>query len=139
MALEYYGVSLPLRNVCDICFDRDNRIWGNWARAAQTLHQFGLRSHVAQIRSFEEIKPFIARGIPLIISVRASEGDLPSAPYKKTSGHILIISGVDQNDTVWVNDPYNTDGKEGARLWTRKEIETVLIGKGGVVIVAEPR
>jgi hypothetical protein len=44
---------------------------------------------------------------------------------------------VDKNDTVWVNDPYNTDGKLGPRLWTRKEIEKVLIGRGGVVIVAE--
>jgi hypothetical protein len=137
MVLEYFKISLPTRKLCDLCYDPDNRILGNWPRAAQILHQFGLRSYVTQIRSFNEIQPFIARGIPLIASIKAFEGDLPSAPYKQAPGHILVIIGVDKNDTVWVNDPYNTDGKLGPRLWTRKEIEKVLIGRGGVVIVAE--
>lgn len=139
MVLEYYNIKLPVRKICDLCFDSDNRVWGNWPRAAQTLHRFGLRAYVAQIRSFEEIQPFIARGVPLVASIKAFEGDLVSAPYKQVPGHILVIIGVDKDDTVWVNDPYNPDGKAGPRLWTRKEIEKVLIGRGGVVIVAEPR
>ncbi|MBN1902093.1 C39 family peptidase [Candidatus Sumerlaeota bacterium] len=139
MVLAYYKKSLSVREVRDLCFDPDSHIYGSWPRSTQTLYRFGLRSYVTQIRSFDEIKPFIARGIPVIISIKASEGELVSAPYKKTSGHILVIVGVDKNDAAWVNDPYNPDGKEGPRLWTRKEIETVHIGRGGVIIIAEPK
>jgi hypothetical protein len=137
MVLEYHDISIPVSNLCDLCRDLDTGILGNWPRAAQILHRFGLRSYVAQIRSFEEIIPYIDRGIPLVGSIRVSEGDLPSAPYEHVPGHIVVIVGVQGYDAVWVNDPYNPDGKKGPILWTRRELETVLIGRGGVVIVSE--
>lgn len=138
MILEYYKHKLQTKAVCDLCFDSDYEIWGVWPRAAQTLYRFGLRSYVMQIRTLEEIKPFIAGGVPLIISIRAEKGELASAPYRESDGHVLIISGMEKDGRIWVNDPYNPDGGEGQRLWSREDIEKAFIGAGGVAIIAEP-
>lgn len=138
MVLEYYGVKRSARELCDLNLDPEYQIWGGWPKSAQTLYSFGFRSYVTQIRSFDEIKSFIARGIPLIISIRAKKGELQSAPYPEVGGHVLVISGLTEDGHVWMEDPYNTDGKTGSRLWTRTEIEKTLIGTGGVVVIAEP-
>jgi len=138
MVLEYYGVKRSARELCDLNLDPEYQIWGGWPKSAQTLYSFGFRSYVTQIRSFDEIKSWIARGIPLIISIRAKKGELQSAPYPEVGGHVLVISGLTEDGHVWMEDPYNTDGKMGSRLWTRKEIEKTLIGTGGVVVIAEP-
>jgi hypothetical protein len=137
MVLGYYGIQRSEKEVCDLCLDPEYEIWGGWPRSAQTLYSFGFRAYVTQIRSFEEIKSYIARGIPLIISIRAKKGELQSAPYPEVEAHVLVISGLTEDGHVWVEDPYNTDGKKGPRLWTRTEIEKTLIGTGGVVVIAE--
>jgi len=139
MVLDYYGRRVSTRKVCDLCFDRDYRIWGVWPRASQTLSRFGLRSHIVQIREFDEIGEYIAGGVPLIISIRAYRGELHSAPYTEAPGHILVITGLAGEDAVWVNDPYNTDGEKGPTRWTREEIGKVFIDRGGVAIIARPR
>ena len=137
MVLEYYGLNLPTMQVCDLCFDKIYEIWGVWPRASQTLGEFGLRSYITQIRNFSEIKDFISRDIPLIISIRAKKGEINSAPYNSAPGHLLVITGLDENEDVWVNDPYNVDNKTGPRLYKKEEIQKVLINKGGVAIVSE--
>lgn len=138
MVLGYYGIQQSEKEVCDLSLDPEYEIWGGWPRAAQTLYHFRLRSYVTQIRSFEDIKSFIARGIPIIISIRAKKGELPSAPYQEEVAHVLVISGLAEDGRVWVEDPYNVDGKMGPRFWTRAEIEKTFIGTGGVAIIAEP-
>jgi hypothetical protein len=138
MVLGYYGINRAEKEICDLNLDPEYEIWGGWPKSAQTLYSFGFRAYVTQIRSFEEIKSYIARGIPLIISIRAKKGELPSTPYHEVEAHVLVISGLTEDGHVWVEDPYNTDGKKGSRLWTRTEIEKTLIGTGGVVVIAEP-
>ena len=112
---------------------------GNWTLAAQTLSRFGLRSYITQVRAFDEIPAYIERGIPLIISIRAKRGELKSPPYKEAPGHLLVVIGYDEEEKIWVNDPYNIDGQRGPRTWTRKEMEQVFIGRGGMTIVTERR
>lgn len=136
MVLEYYKINKPTEEVCDTAFDKDYRLWGSWWRAAQTLYHYGLTSYVIQIRDYDEIKEYIAKDIPVVISIKANPGELPSSPYGETPGHILTIVGLDEDESAWVNDPYNTDGFKGARKYTKKEIEDVLIKKGGVAFIA---
>jgi len=138
MVLEYYGVKVSTKKICDLCFCPDYKIWGVWLRAAQTLSRFGLRSYVTQLRSVDELKPFISKDIPVIISIKARKGEIPSAPYNQARGHLLVVIGFDTDENVWVNDPYNTDGKKGPRKWTKKELETVFVSRGGIAIIAEP-
>jgi len=138
MVLGYYGIHKGEKEICDLNLDPEYEIWGGWPKSAQTLYSFGFRSYVTQVRSFDEIKSYIARGIPLIISIRAKKGELQSAPYPEVGAHVLVISGLTEDGYVWMEDPYNTDGKMGSRLWTRTEIEKTLINTGGVVVIAEP-
>lgn len=139
MVLEYYGINYPTEKVCETAFDEEYRLWGSWWRASQTFSKFGLRSYVTQLRDFDEIKQYIAKDIPIVISIKAFTGELSSSPYQESPGHILVIIGLDEDEKVWVNDPYNIDNHNGSRKWTKKEIEDVLIKKGGVVIIAEKR
>ena len=63
MLIEYFGDNLTTKQVCDLCYNKDYNIWGSWASASQTLSRFGHRSYVTQIRSFDQIKEYIARDI----------------------------------------------------------------------------
>lgn len=136
IVLDYLHHDLPSKQVCDLCYDRDYRLWGNWPRAAQTLSLFGLKSYVTQVRSVVEMRTWLAKELPLIISIKAYKGDLVSPPYKEAPGHIMVVSGMDEEGNLYINDPYD---KAGVRLWTKEEIEKVHIDRGGVTIIAEPR
>ncbi|MCX6998865.1 MAG: C39 family peptidase, partial [Candidatus Sumerlaeota bacterium] len=102
MVLGYYGINRSEKEICDLNLDPEYEIWGGWPRSAQTLYSFGFRAYVTQIRSFEEIKSYIGRGIPLIISIRAKKGELPSTPYHEVEAHVLVISGLTEDGHVWV-------------------------------------
>ncbi len=138
MVLEYHGKDLTTSDVCDLNYDRDYRIWGVWPKSAQTLSRFGLRSWVMQARSLEDLRPWLERGLPVIISVKAFKGDITTPRYYEATGHIMVVSGMDAEGNLWINDPYGHRESEPLK-WTRAEMEKILIGRGGVVIVAEPR
>jgi len=80
----------------------------------------------------------IARGQPLIISIRAQEGELTGAPYPKTAGHLLVLAGFDRKGDVLVNDPAARTREKGQCTYLRRELEKVWMEKGGTAYVLLP-
>lgn len=118
-------------------------IFGNWSRAAQRASELGLKTHLRRFRSWDDVKPYIARGVPLIISVNWEAGEFPSNPVMKngTDGHLIVLRGLKVDGgklKVIANDPATRERGNGV-VYDAADVAKVWFGNtGGVAYVIEP-
>ena len=139
MVLAYHGVDVPTRLVAELAYDREHDIYGNWARAVQTAYALGVPGYVRRFGSLEEAAAEIAKGQPLILSIRAKRGELPGAPFRETEGHLLVLTGFDENGDPRVNDPAGKTADAGQLRYPRAALKKVWLQRGGVAYVLGPR
>ena len=135
MVLEYRGVSRTTADVAARVFDPAHGIYGNWPRAVQAAYSFGVPGYLARYSEWSEVERLIARGQPLVISVRVKKGELDGAPYGSTDGHLLVLAGFDRDGNVLVCDPAATPFEGGERAYRRDQLARVWMGLGGTAYV----
>jgi hypothetical protein len=136
MVLAYRGVERPTAEVAATLYDERHDIYGNWTRAIQGAFELGVPGYLRRFSRMSEVEETVASGQPLVVSVRVEEGELPGAPYEKTSGHLFVIVGFDERGDVIVNDPAATPPEEDVRrVYARREVERVWLRKNGVAYV----
>ncbi|CAM2799743.1 C39 family peptidase [Saccharomonospora xinjiangensis] len=97
---------------------------GNWAFNVAYASQYGLRGRVSRLRSLRDVEHFVAHGIPVIVSVSFTEGELPGADYG-TEGHLLVLTGFTGDGDVVANDPAADDAASVRRVYPREPFENV--------------
>ena len=138
MVLGYHGVELGVRDVAARCFDAEHDIYGNWPRNVQAAYSFGVSGYIDRFTSWSAVLDSLRQKIPLVCSISVKEGELPGAPYSKTAGHLIVLVGFDEQGNCLVNDPAASDPKEVRRTYSRTQMETVWMKKGGVAYVLSP-
>ena len=139
MVLAYRGVLPQTSAVAARAFDSRHDIFGNWPRNVQAAFSFGVPGYLRRFGDWREVRASIARGQPLIISIRARPGELRGAPYEKTAGHLLVLRGFDGQGGVHVNDPAARTASTGQLVYSQGDLETVWFGTGGTAYVLLPR
>ena len=81
----------------------------------------------------------IAKGQPVIASIKFEKGTIPDAPlYQSTGGHLIVIRGFTGDGRVIVNDPARKKGGEGA-LYPMTGLAHAWFGtKGGMGYIIHP-
>jgi hypothetical protein len=131
MVLEAQGVVLPTADVAARIYDVDHDIYGNWPRAVQAAFDLGVPGALVRLSSWRAVEHFLQAGVPLIVSVKAEEGDLRGAPYPRTSGHLLVLRGLTADGRVLVNDP--AAAPPGVpRSYHQEDMERCWMRRGGV-------
>ncbi|MCP4589960.1 MAG: D-alanyl-D-alanine dipeptidase [bacterium] len=139
MVLDYRGVSQPTVDVAERIYDDTYDIYGNWPRAVQAAYAYGVPGYLTRFSHWSQIERAIANDQPLVMSIRANEGELADAPYASTEGHLLVLTGFDEDGNVTVNDPAASSPEQGQLTYTRNDVETVwLRARGGTAYVFEP-
>jgi hypothetical protein len=139
MVLAYRGVDVPTAEVAAAAFDAAHDIYGNWPRNVQAAYSFGVSGYLTRFVCWTDVEWMIAVRQPIIASIAVQEGQLHGAPYTRTDGHLLVITGFDENGDVCVNDPAATDAHSGQTVYKRAEMQTVWLDRGGTAYVLLPR
>ncbi len=105
MVLEFWGRKKTTEKVALAVRDRASDLFGNWPANAAYAATFGLDARVARLESLTDLEREIAAGRPVVVSVAFGEGELPGAPIKKTSGHLVVVAGFTPEGDVIVDDP----------------------------------
>ncbi|MEO8376598.1 MAG: C39 family peptidase, partial [Candidatus Sumerlaeota bacterium] len=94
----------------------------------------GLDAWVRRFRNWDQVKEQIAKGQPVIASIRFGVGEFPSNPLKSSGGHLIVIRGFAENGDVIVNDPAHKDVGNGI-IYKADELARAWFEKGGVAYI----
>jgi hypothetical protein len=79
--------------------------YGNWGFNTAYAAAQGLDAYLVCFDNLAQLEPWIAAGVPVVISVAWKAGELANAPIVSSSGHLLIVAGFDESGRVIVADP----------------------------------
>ncbi len=145
MLLEYWEHELqkPLANTVP---EAAQAVWdvaykgaGNWAFNMAYAGKQGLNAYVAHLSSFIEAERFIAKGIPIALSMGWREGELDGAPIGHSQGHLIVLRGFTENGDPIVNDPAHASDEAVRVIYKRDQLEKAwLEHSDGVAYIIHP-
>ena len=138
MVAAFHGARVPTRTMAATLLDPHFDIYGNWNRAVQGAHQHGVPGELVRLSSWEAVAAYLRSGRPLVASIKADEGQLRGAPYERTGGHLLVVTGLGPGGVVHVNDPAAPWPGVVPRRYMRADMEQVWFGRGGVTYALAP-
>ena len=138
MVVEYRKRRVATAQMAATLYDGEHDIYGNWPRAIQGAFTYGVPGYLDRFADWRRVEEHIARGQPLIISIRSEKGDIAAAPIAYTSGHLLVLTGFEGDDGVHVNDPAADSAEASRRVYRRSELEKVWMRRGGTAYVLLP-
>ncbi|MFT7484179.1 MAG: hypothetical protein ACI9F9_000019 [Candidatus Paceibacteria bacterium] len=131
MVLAQQGAVHPTRKVAELLYDPQNDIYGNWNRAIQGAFELGVHGHLARFNGWSEVADQLLEGTPLILSIGVQEGQLTGAPYAATSGHLIVLVGLDGAGGALILDPAVPPSETGPRTYAMSELDSVWLKRGG--------
>lgn len=137
MVAAFHGQSVPTREMAATIFDPHFDIYGNWNRAVQGAFVHGVPGELVRLSSWNAVAEYLEAGQPLVVSIRAEEGQLRGAPYQRTAGHLLVLTGLGPAGVVHVNDPAAAWPGVVPRRYMRADMEAVWMRRGGVAYALE--
>lgn len=136
MLMAWHGVPSPPASVAALVYDSANDIYGNWNRAVQGAYLLGCPGRLERLSSWEGVARHLMAGRPVAAAITAREGELSGAPYRQTAGHLLVVCGLAlSGGPVLVRDPAAPTAEEVPRAYSRRELGSVWLRRGGVAYV----
>ena len=144
MVLSYWGgytgpcepvVRATVDGVYDVIYDGH----GNWPFNTAYAATQGYEGYVARFTSLAQAEPWIAAGVPVIVSFAWGKSDLTGAAIPSSGGHLAVLVGFDNNGNPIINDPAAASDADVQRTYNRVEFETLwLEHSGGTVYLIYP-
>ena len=136
MVLQYYGIDRTTLENATAIYDPQYDMFGNWGRAVARAGELGLDAYLMRFRNWDQVHQMIARGVPVIASIRFRKGEVKGFLYEFTKGHLLVIRGFKPNGDVIVNDPARKDKGNGV-VYSADELAKAWFNHGGVGYIFE--
>ena len=113
---------------------------GNWPFNTAYAATQGNEAYVARFTSMAQAEPWIAAGVPVVISYGWSKKSLTGAPIPSSGGHLAVLVGFDAAGNPIVNDPAASKNEDVQRTYDRAELESLwLEHSGGTVYLIYPK
>jgi len=145
MLLEYWGQQLgrpladPVPLAARLTWDSAYAGAGNWPFNTAYAATKGLRACVAQLTGLAEAVPFLARGVPLALSIGWREAELPGAHLPASRGHLVVLRGINGHGDPILNDPAAPEASKVRTIYPREPFERAWLGHSrGIVYLIEP-
>jgi hypothetical protein len=104
---------------------------GNWPFNTAYAAANGFEGAVARFESFAELEPWVAAGVPVVISYAWKKGDLDGAPISGSDGHLAVLVGFDADGNPIVNDPAAATNEDVTRTYARAQLESLWLEHSG--------
>ena len=137
MALEYLGRPVPTAVLADEVFHAPTDRYGVWSAAVRSASAHGVAGYLLRFPSWDAAAWCLGRGLPIVASIRFGPGELTNAPLSDTTGHLVVITGL-EGDDVLVNDPAAPTVEHVARRYRRAEFTRAWLARSGVGYVFLP-
>lgn len=114
---------------------------GNWPFNTAHASEFpGIRGYITRFVSVSQIEQWIAKGIPVIVSLHSSR--LRREDSNSDPGHLMVIRGFTADGDPIFNDPWPRNGKgedcpkdypteDLRKIFPRKDLEYAWLGREG--------
>jgi hypothetical protein len=131
MVMEYFGATFTTVENAEAIYDPHWDLFGNWGRAVSRAGELGLDAWLARFRSWDGVKAEVARGNPVVASIRFRKGEVKGFLYESTRGHLLVVRGFTPTGDVIVNDPARKEKGHGV-VYPAAEFAKAWFDNGGV-------
>lgn len=131
MVLAYWGAKVEVAALADAMHHPGLDLYGVWPAAIRAAGCYGVAGYLLRFPGWSAAAWCLERGIPIIASVRYTEGELSGAAIAATEGHLLVLTGR-EGDDVLVNDPAAPTRGEVSRRYPLDEIRSVWLERSGV-------
>lgn len=123
-------------------YDASFEAYGNWSFACAYAASRGLRAEARRFRSLAELRPYLAAGVPAVLSVSwDNEGGRPlgGAPLARSAGHLTLLVGLDGKGGALMHEPASPDDESVPRRYDAAELEARwLCSSGGLAYIVYP-
>lgn len=110
MVLGLWGRQHDWLTLAEECHDPRSGMYGVWPLALAAASRRGCLGSVEVFSDWGEPLAVLARGIPLVTSIRFRCAELPGAPLTETGGHLVVMHAASPH-TIGVCDPAAPDGE----------------------------
>ncbi len=105
--------------------------YGVWPAAVCAAARRGVLGYLLRFPDWTAAAWCLARGRPIVASVRFAAGELAGAPLRQSEGHLVVLTGWD-GDHVLVNDPAAPEASTVARRYRLLDLRRVWLERAGV-------
>ena len=138
MTLAFHGCDVPTMTLAEEIFHRATNRYGIWPAAVRAAAAHGVPGYLLRFPDWETAAWCLSRGLPIVASIGYADGQLANAPMPETTGHLIVITGLDGGE-VLVNDPAAPSVAEVTRRYRRTEMTRAWLERNGVGYVFLPR
>lgn len=104
---------------------------GNWPFNTAYAASQGQEGYIACFSSMAQLEPWIAAGVPVVMSVAWKKGELTGSTIPSTNGHLLVLVGFDSSGNPIINDPAAADDAGVRVTYLRSEFEPLWLETSG--------
>jgi hypothetical protein len=126
-------------------YDADYQGAGNWPFNTAYASAYGLDGSVRQYSSLQGIEQWIARGVPVVVSISWNNNaaaplrHLDGASIASTGGHLMVVRGFTADGDVIANDPASPNNEAVRHVYRRDQFEyRWQAASDGIVYVIKP-
>jgi hypothetical protein len=134
MVLDFWQRPVAPATLAAEMFHAGSDLYGVWPAAVLAAGRRGVAGYLLRVPDWAAAAWYLERGLPLIASVRYALGELTGAAVPETSGHLIVLTGIDGDD-VLVNDPAAPTSATVPRRYTISELSRVWLERTGVAYV----
>lgn len=131
MVLGRWGRRVETMALADEVFHAPTDRYGVWPAAIAAAARHGVAGYLLRFPDWSAAAWCLDHGLPIVASVNYRSGELPGAAMDATDGHLIVLTGYDDDEVV-VNDPA-ADTHDGVRRrLLRRDVERVWLERAGV-------
>jgi hypothetical protein len=131
MVMEYLGVSTATSDLADAVYHAATDRYGLWPAAIKGAASHGVPGYLLRFPDWPTALWCLERGLPIVTSLRYGPGALTGAPMRETTGHLVVVTGVDTGH-VLANDPAAATPLEVPCRYRQDEFVDAWLGGSGV-------